>query len=76
MLMAAGVPCSRYLTVTEAMADPQVLARGTFASVTDAAGSFLVPNPPFRFADGSVAVGATVPELGRDSPAVLTKVAR
>jgi CoA:oxalate CoA-transferase len=64
ILMAAGVPCSRYLTVAEAMADPQVSARGSLATVTDAAGSFLVPNPPFRFADDSVKVGATVPELG------------
>jgi len=64
ILMAAGVPCSRYLTVAEAMADPQLAARGSLAAVADAAGSFLVPNPPFRFADGTVKVGAAVPELG------------
>ena len=64
LLMAAGVPCSRYLSVSEAMADPQIVARGTLATVTDAAGSFLVPNPPFQFADGSVAVGVAVPDLG------------
>jgi crotonobetainyl-CoA:carnitine CoA-transferase CaiB-like acyl-CoA transferase len=70
ILMAASVPCSRYLTVAEAMADPQIVARETLRTVADAAGSFLVPNPPFRFADGSVAVGATVPELG-DGNAVI-----
>jgi CoA:oxalate CoA-transferase len=64
ILMAAGVPCSRYLTVAEAMADPQLVARGALATVTDGAGSFLVPNPPFRFADSTVKVGAAVPELG------------
>jgi crotonobetainyl-CoA:carnitine CoA-transferase CaiB-like acyl-CoA transferase len=64
LLMTAGVPCSRYLTVAEAMAEPQIVARGAFGVVTDGAGSFLVPNPPFRFADGSVEVGGAVPELG------------
>jgi crotonobetainyl-CoA:carnitine CoA-transferase CaiB-like acyl-CoA transferase len=74
LLMAAGVPCSRYLSVAEAMADPQIAARGTMARVADGAGSFLVPNPPFRFADSSVGVGPAVPELGADTKAVLGSV--
>ena len=74
--MAAGVPCSRYLTVAEAMADPQLAARGSLATVTDGAGAFLVPNPPFQFADGSVGVGATVPKLGADTEAALKKIFR
>ncbi|SKA34140.1 Crotonobetainyl-CoA:carnitine CoA-transferase CaiB [Enhydrobacter aerosaccus] len=73
-LMAAGVPCSRYLTVAEALADPQLAARGALARVRDGAGEFLVPNPPFRFADGSVGVGSTVPELGaHDTITSITK---
>ena len=75
-LMKAGVPCSRYLTVAEAMADPQLAARGSLASVNDGAGSFLVPNPPFRFGDGSVGVGSDVPALGADTEAMLEKVSR
>lgn len=74
MLMAAGVPCSRYLSVAEAMADPQLAARGSLATVTDGAGSFLVPNPPFRFDDGSVGVGPEVPALGADTEAMLGQV--
>ena len=70
-LMAGGVPCSRYLSVAEAMADPQLAARGSLATVTDGAGSFLVPNPPFRFADGSVGVGTEVPALGTHTAAAL-----
>jgi CoA:oxalate CoA-transferase len=70
-LMAAGVPCSRYLTVAEAIADPQIVARGAMASVEDAAGRFLVPNPPFKFEDGSVAVRSTVSQLGEDTRTVL-----
>jgi crotonobetainyl-CoA:carnitine CoA-transferase CaiB-like acyl-CoA transferase len=74
VLMAAGVPCSRYLTITEAMADPQIAARGTMARVTDGAGAFLVPDPPFRFADSSVGVGPTVPALGADTRTVLGSI--
>lgn len=71
LLMAAGVPCSRYLSVAEAMADPQLVARGSLATVNDGAGSFLVPNPPFRFGDGSVGVGPDVPALGADNESML-----
>lgn len=74
LLMAAGVPCSRYLSVAEAMADPQLVARGSLATVNDGAGSFLVPNPPFRFGDGSVGVGPDVPALGADDESMLEKV--
>jgi crotonobetainyl-CoA:carnitine CoA-transferase CaiB-like acyl-CoA transferase len=42
--------------------------------VTDGAGSFLVPNPPFRFGDGSVGVGPEVPALGADTEAMLGQV--
>ena len=73
-LMAAGVPCSRYLTVAEAMADPQTVARGTMATVEDAAGPFLVPNAPFKFADGSVRAQPTSPGLGQDTRAVLAAI--
>lgn len=73
-LMKAGVPCSRYLTVGEAMRDPHVVARGTLASVTDAAGTFLVSNPPFQFADGTVAAAPTVPTLGAHTKDVLEKM--
>lgn len=73
-LMAAGVPCSRYLSVADAIADPQVVSRGTMASVSDAAGPFLVPNPPFKFSDGSVGVRPHIPELGEDTRSVLQDV--
>lgn len=76
MLMAAGVPCSRYLTLAEAMADPQLAARGSLATVQDGAGTFLVPNPPFQFADGSVGVGSDVPALGADTEAMLKKITK
>jgi CoA:oxalate CoA-transferase len=73
-LMAAGVPCSRYLTVAQAIADPQIVERGTMAKVEDAAGPFLVPNPPFKFGDGSAAVQPKVPVLGQDTKDVLRDI--
>ena len=71
ILMSAGVPCSRYLTVAEAIGDPQVVSRGTMAHVEDAAGPFLVPNAPFKFADGGIAARAKVPTLGQHTRQVL-----
>jgi crotonobetainyl-CoA:carnitine CoA-transferase CaiB-like acyl-CoA transferase len=73
-LMAAGVPCSRYLTVAEALADTQLAARGSLATVRDGAGAFNVPNPPFQFADSSVRVGPSVPALGADTKQVLNEI--
>ena len=46
-LQAAGVPCSRYRTITEAMTDPQSVGRGLMVNVENAEGGFQVPNPPF-----------------------------
>jgi crotonobetainyl-CoA:carnitine CoA-transferase CaiB-like acyl-CoA transferase len=74
ILMKAGVPCSRYLTVAEAIADPQIAARGTMAEVEDGAGRFMVPNPPFQFADGSVKTGRKVPLLGEHTCGLLKDV--
>ena len=73
-LMKAGVPCSRYLTMAEALADPQLAARGALATVSDGAGDFRVPNPPFKFADRSVGVAPSVPALGADTNEVLARL--
>ncbi len=64
VLSAAGVPCSRYRGIGEAIADPQTAARGLMQRIDTGTGGFLVPNPPFRFADGSVRTGDRVPRLG------------
>ena len=73
-LMAAGIPCARYQSVAEAMRDPQVTARGLFVEARDAGGRFLAPQPPFRFADGSVGLSPQVPALGADGGHVLRKI--
>jgi CoA:oxalate CoA-transferase len=68
LLMDAGVPCSRYRTVSEAVSDPQSVARGLMTSMP---GGFLVPNPPFTFADESVKVVPSAPSLGEHTGEVL-----
>ncbi|MGZ5907355.1 MAG: CaiB/BaiF CoA transferase family protein [Reyranella sp.] len=73
-LMAAGVPCSRYLTVGEAIADPQAKARGTMAEVEDGGGPLRVPNAAFKFADGSIGARRHVPALGEHTTEVLQQV--
>jgi CoA:oxalate CoA-transferase len=71
ILMSAGVPCSRYLTVSEAITDPQTISRGTMVHAEDAAGPFLVPNAPFKFAHGEIMARPQVPALGQHTRQVL-----
>ncbi len=75
ILMAGGVPCSRYRTVGEAMDDAQTQARGLFATVNDAGGPFKVSNPPFQFADGTIGAGAECPALGQHTEDVKAEIA-
>ena len=70
-LMAAGVPCARYQTVAEAIADPQIADRGLMAMVDDAARAFRVPNPPFLFGGAPMRVGGAVPAAGQDTAEIL-----
>ena len=71
ILTGAGVPCSRYQTVSEALTDPQTQSRGLMVPVTNAGNAFMVSNPPFSFADGSVGVDPSSPGLGEHNTAVL-----
>jgi crotonobetainyl-CoA:carnitine CoA-transferase CaiB-like acyl-CoA transferase len=68
---ANSVPCSRFLTVADAMKDPQLSERGSLSRIKDGAGEFLVPNAPFQFTTPTAA-GPAVPGLGADSREVLS----
>jgi len=70
---ANSVPCSRFLTVADAMKDPQLAARDSLSRIKDGAGEFLVPNAPFQFTTPTAA-GPTVPGLGVDGRAVLSEL--
>ena len=71
LLSKAGVPCAKYQSLNEAISDPQIRHRGLMVKVEDAEGGFLVPNPPFKFADGSVGVVPDVPNLGEHTNNIL-----
>ncbi|MDB5725031.1 MAG: coA-transferase family protein [Novosphingobium sp.] len=71
LLSTAGVPCSRYLSVGEALADPQLVHRGSLATIHDDAGTFVIPNVPFQFSGLSTDARPFVPGLGADSDDVL-----
>jgi CoA:oxalate CoA-transferase len=69
---ANSVPCSRFLTVADAMKDPQLAERGSLSGIHDKAGQFLVPNAPFQFLATPGAAGPSVSGLGADSMDVLS----
>ncbi|NUZ04728.1 CaiB/BaiF CoA transferase family protein [Piscinibacter koreensis] len=74
VLMKAGVPCSRYRSVAEAMADPQVAERGGLARLGSGDDSFLVANAPFRLSATPTAARPCVAGLGEHGAEVLHEV--
>ena len=66
-----GVPCSPYLTVTEALQAPQVAHRGSLCDIEDSAGKYKSPAPPFRFSGSPLQSGPTVAKLGEHTESVL-----
>ena len=71
--MAAGVPCARYATLEDVLDDPHLVARGTFARLDDAAGSFVVNNAPFRFSGSDTAIRSGAPKLGQHTTSVISQ---
>lgn len=80
ILLAAGVPASKYRTVADQFDLEQLAARRTFAPVQDAAGSYQMVDSPFHLQmphphnewAGS-RCPALVPRLGADTHAVLSQ---
>ena len=71
VLMKAGVPCSRYRSVGEAMADPQVQARGLLAELGQGAGRFKVANVPYRLSATQPEARSELAPLGAHTAEVL-----
>ena len=76
ILIDAGVPVTPYLTVRQALDEPQLAHRGSLATVRDGAGSYRVPNLPFKFSEGRVEVRGHVPALGEHTEQVLSEIAK
>jgi crotonobetainyl-CoA:carnitine CoA-transferase CaiB-like acyl-CoA transferase len=74
VFMRAGVPCSRYRSVAEAMADPQCAERELFVELGAGDQTYLVANAPYRMSATPVAARACVAGLGEHTEAVLHDV--
>jgi len=70
-LMAAGVPCSRYRGVAEAMADPQIAERGFLAELCKGGGSFKCANQPYRLSRTPTRARPFVAALGEHGGEIL-----
>jgi CoA:oxalate CoA-transferase len=73
VFMAAGVPCSRYRSVAEAMADPQCAARGLFVEVGTGEEAFKVANVPYRMSGTPVFAHPQMAALGENTDEVLSE---
>jgi len=71
LLLAAGVPCSRYRTMAEAMADPHVQQRGFLAPVHAGDETFLVANPAFKLSRSRAEARDSVAGLGEHTAEIL-----
>jgi CoA:oxalate CoA-transferase len=74
ILTEGNVPCSRYLTVKETLAQPHLAERGSFAVIDDGAGPQKVPNPAFKLQNSNVMARNYVPALGADNASVLSSI--
>jgi CoA:oxalate CoA-transferase len=68
------VPSSPYRTVKQAMDDPQLAHRRSFAEIHDRGGTFRALNPPFRMTNAEAAAKPFVAALGEHSQAILAEL--
>lgn len=71
ILSGHGVPCACYREMVDLLTDPQLAARGALGQVSDAAGSYVVANPPFKMSGSRTEARNLVSELGEHGPALL-----
>jgi len=72
-LQAAGVPCSAYAEPGDTLRDPDLIERGLFSRVSDAAGTFTGVNPPWRMSGASSNLRELVPAVGTDTDIILSE---
>lgn len=74
ILLQAGVPCSRYRTMADAMAEPHTQVRGTLARLGEGDESFLVANPAFKLSRSRAEARSRIAALGEQTEEVLREV--
>jgi CoA:oxalate CoA-transferase len=75
ILSKAGVPCARYRSVDQALADPQMSVRNALYKCADSGGTFDVLRAPFRMSEVDAPIGSRAPALGEDSDRILNRLA-
>jgi len=73
-LDASGLPCSIYVKPADLFEDPQLVARGAFATGRDAEGEYRVLNAPFRFDTAAIATDVRTPRTGEDTAEVISRL--
>lgn len=73
LLVRAGVPCGRYRSVDEVLADAHIQQRGVLRNISDAAGPFQVTAAPFKFS-GARSTPGDVAALGQHTVEVLSSL--
>jgi crotonobetainyl-CoA:carnitine CoA-transferase CaiB-like acyl-CoA transferase len=71
VLLAAEVPCARYRSIEEAMAEPHLAQRGTLERLGPPDESYLVANMPARFSRSRTRARPLVPQLDEHARQVL-----
>lgn len=70
----AGIPSARFRDPAEALNDPYLADRGTFAPITDAAGEFQGVNAPWRMSGSRTGIGPEIPSVGFHRDQILARV--
>ncbi len=70
----AGIPCSLVQSLSEVVADPQVVARQALLPVLDEEQPFRSVHSPFRFASMTQSPHRRFPDLGEHTTEVLTEL--
>jgi len=74
MLDRTGIPSARFRDPAEALDDPNLADRGTFAPIADAAGEFKGVNAPWRMSGVRSAIGREIPSIGSHRDDILERV--
>lgn len=71
VLDAGGVPCSHYAEAADALTNADLIARGTFANITDGGGTYKGINPPYQLSGTHAGMREQVPGAGEHGETIL-----
>ena len=71
LLDAGGVPCSHYAEAADVLTNADLIARGTFANISDGGGTYKGINPPYQLSGTRACMRAQVPSAGEQGDAIL-----